>query len=65
MFISGLDDADIEKLMIEGAKYNPATGIYVDMIIQDVSDTAGLSDDLYDFTESCPPASDSESPLNF
>ncbi|TDD75292.1 hypothetical protein [Flavobacterium caseinilyticum] len=61
----GVNDEGVEKLMIVGTKYNPATGIYVDIITQGVGDTAGLGDDIYDFTEPCPPAGDPESALNF
>ena len=61
----GVDDAGIEKLMIVGTKYNPETGIYEDMITEGVGDNEGTGNDIYDFTEPCPPASDPASPLNF
>ncbi len=60
----GVDDAGVEKLMIVGTKFNPETGIYVDMITVGVGNSAGDEDNIYDFTEPCPPAIDPESPLN-
>ena len=60
----GVDDEGVEKLMIVGTKFNPETGIYVDMITVGVGNSAGSEDNIYDFTEPCPPASDPESPLN-
>ncbi|MGZ9735692.1 hypothetical protein [Flavobacterium sp. GNP002] len=60
----GVDDAGVEKLMIVGTKFNPETGIYVDMISDTFGNSAGGQDNIYDFTEPCPPASDPESPLN-
>ena len=60
----GVDDAGVEKLMIVGTKFNPETGIYVDMISGTLGNSAGGQDNIYDFTEPCPPASDPESPLN-
>ena len=61
----GVDDEGVEKLMIVGTKFNPETGIYVDMISGTLGDSAGVEDNIYDFTEPCPPASDPESPLNY
>lgn len=60
----GVDDAGVEKLMIVGTKFNPETGIYVDMISGTLGNSAVGQDNIYDFTEPCPPASDPESPLN-
>lgn len=60
----GVDDAGVEKLMIVGTKFNPETGIYVDMISDTLGNSAAGQDNIYDFTEPCPPASDPESPLN-
>lgn len=60
----GVDDAGVEKLMIVGTKFNPETGIYVDMIAVGVGNSAGGENNIYDFTQPCPPASDPESPLN-
>ena len=60
----GVDDEGVEKLMIVGTKFNTETGIYVDMITVGVRNSAGGEDNIYDFTEPCPPASDPESPLN-
>jgi hypothetical protein len=60
----GVDDNGVEKLMIVGTKYDPITGIYVDMISGTLGNSAGGEDNIYDFTEPCPPASDPESPLN-
>lgn len=60
----GVDDAGVEKLMIVGTKFNPETGIYVDMITVGVGNSTGGEDNIYDFTQPCPPASDPESPLN-
>jgi hypothetical protein len=60
----GVDDAGVEKLMIVGTKFNPETGIYVDMITVGVGNSTVGEDNIYDFTQPCPPASDPESPLN-
>jgi hypothetical protein len=60
----GVDDNDVEKLMIVGTKYNPVTGIYEDMITVGVGNMTAVQDDIYDFTTPCPPAGDPESPLN-
>jgi hypothetical protein len=60
----GVDDNDVEKLMIVGTKLDKATGIYVDMITVGVGDMTAEQDDIYDFTHPCPPAGDPKSPLN-
>ena len=60
----GVDDTGLEKLMIVGTKFNPETGIYVDMISGTLGNSAVGEDNIYDFTEPCPPACDPESPLN-
>jgi hypothetical protein len=57
----GVDDNDVEKLMIVGTKYNPVTGIYEDMIT--VGNTMAEQDDIYDFTTPCPPTCDLDSPM--
>ncbi|TDE07726.1 hypothetical protein [Flavobacterium sandaracinum] len=59
----GVDDAGVEKLMIVGTKFNPETGIYVDMITVGVGNSAGAEDDIYDFTAPCPTACDPSSPM--
>jgi hypothetical protein len=56
----GVDNEGIEKLMIVGTKYDPATGIYVDMII--VGD-GNVADAIYDVTQPCPPVCDANSPM--
>jgi hypothetical protein len=61
----GVDDNGVEKLMIVGTKLDPKTGIYVDMISVGEGNTAVNQDNIYDFTEPCPPAGDPKSPLNF
>lgn len=60
----GVDDNNVEKLMIVGTKLDKVTGVYVDMITVGVGSSAAMKDDIYDFTEPCPPAGDSGSPLN-
>lgn len=56
----GVDDNNVEKLMIVGTKYDQATGTYIDMI----PDRAINSGNIYDFTRPCPPSCDTSSPLN-
>jgi hypothetical protein len=56
----GVDDNNVEKLMIVGTKYDAAKDIYVDML-------PGRSvggGEIYDFTRPCPPSCDIYSPLN-
>jgi cystathionine beta-lyase family protein involved in aluminum resistance len=60
----GVDDNNVEKLMIVGTKYNSVTKIYEDMITVGVGNMTAVQDDIYDFTTPCPPAGDPESPLN-
>ncbi|HEY4628244.1 MAG TPA: hypothetical protein VIH02_03080 [Flavobacterium sp.] len=60
----GVDDNGAEKLMIVGTKLDPKTGIYVDMITVGIGNVEGEQDNIYDFTEPCPPAGDPKSPLN-
>lgn len=60
----GIDDEGLEKLMIVGTKYDPTTGIYVDMISEGVGNATVASDAIYDFTSPCPPNGDPTSPLN-
>jgi len=60
----GVDDNGTEKLMIVGTKLDPKTGIYVDMITVGIGNVEGEQDNIYDFTEPCPPAGDPKSPLN-
>jgi hypothetical protein len=61
----GVDDNNVEKLMIVGTKYDPVTKIYVDMITTvGVEKNTAVADSIYDFTDPCPPASDPSSPLN-
>lgn len=58
----GVNDKGVEKLMIVGTKFDPLTGVYVDMI----SEGDGVNkeaDNIYDFTEPCPTACDPESPM--
>ena len=60
----GVDDNNVEKLMIVGTKYDPVTKIYVDMITVGVGNAIAEQDDIYDFTSPCPPNGDPNSPLN-
>ncbi|MDP3679953.1 MAG: hypothetical protein Q8R22_03865 [Flavobacterium sp.] len=60
----GIDDNNVEKLMIVGTKYDPVTKIYVDMITVGVGNATAEEDNIYDFSTPCPPAGDPESPLN-
>ena len=61
----GVDDNGAEKLMIVGTQLDPKTGIYVDMITVGEGNAENDQDEIYDFTEPCPPAGDPKSPLNF
>lgn len=56
----GVDDNDVEKLMLVGTKYNPVTDIYVDM----TPDKAVDSGYIYDFTRPCPTFCDPGSSMN-
>jgi hypothetical protein len=58
----GVDDNGVEKLMIVGTQLDPKTGIYVDMITVGEGNTEDNHDNIYDFTEPCPPAGDPKSP---
>lgn len=55
----GVDDNNVEKLMIVGTRYDEATETFVDMLPD--RDTKGY---IYDFTRPCPPGCDPTSPLN-
>ncbi|MDI6046356.1 hypothetical protein [Flavobacterium yafengii] len=59
----GVDDNNVEKLMIVGTKYDPVTKIYVDMIAVGVGNATVQQDDIYDFTSPCPPDCDPSSPM--
>jgi cystathionine beta-lyase family protein involved in aluminum resistance len=59
----GVDDNGVEKLMIVGAKYDPITIIYVDMISVGVENAITQQNDIYDFTRPCPPSCDPNSPM--
>jgi len=60
----GVDDEGVEKLMIVGTKFDSETGIYVDLIANDVSAANHEGGSIYDFTSPCPPNGDPNSPLN-
>lgn len=59
----GVDDNNVEKLMIVGTKFDAATNTYVDMITVGVGGINQGEDDIYDFTRPCPTACDPDSPL--
>jgi hypothetical protein len=59
----GVDDDNVEKLMIVGTKFDASTNTYVDMITVGLNDTTDGEDDIYDFTRPCPTACDPNSPL--
>lgn len=59
----GVDDNNVEKLMIVGTKFDAATNTYVDMITVGVDGVTQGEDDIYDFTRPCPTACDPDSPL--
>jgi hypothetical protein len=59
----GVDDNNVEKLMIVGTKYDPITNIYVDMITVGAGNVKAQQDDIYDFTRPCPTDCDPSSPL--
>lgn len=61
----GVNDEGVEKLMIVGTKLDPKTGVYVDLITnQGVGEKSqAAEDDIYDFTDPCPPVCDPNSPL--
>jgi hypothetical protein len=60
----GVDENNVEKLMIVGTKFDAETGIYVDMINVGVANARAEQDSVYDFTSPCPPNGDPASPLN-
>jgi hypothetical protein len=55
----GVDENDVEKLMLVGTKYNAETQTYVDM-----TPGGNIEGKIYDFTKPCPPMCDQNSPLN-
>lgn len=55
----GIDENDVEKLMIVGTEYDAATDTYVDMV-----PNRSPKGEIFDFTMPCPPFCDPESPLN-
>ncbi|MGZ9676383.1 hypothetical protein [Flavobacterium sp. GNP001] len=59
----GVDDNNVEKLMIVGTKFDAATNTYVDMITVGVDGVTQGEDDIYDFTRPCPTVCDESSPL--
>ncbi len=59
----GVDDNNVEKLMIVGTKFDAETNTYVDMITVGVDGVTQGEDDIYDFTRPCPTACDPDSPL--
>ena len=59
----GVDENNVEKLMIVGTKFDAATNTYVDMINISVDGVTQGEDDIYDFTRPCPTACDPDSPL--
>lgn len=56
----GVDDDNVEKLMMVGTKYDEVTDIYVDMLPNRVI----ASGNIYDFTRPCPSFCDPTSELN-
>jgi hypothetical protein len=59
----GVDDAGVEKLMIIGTKFDPETGIYVDMITIGDTTVGAVKNDIYDFSQPCPTTCDPNSPM--
>lgn len=59
----GVDDKNVEKLMIVGTKYDSVTKIYVDMITIVAGNSANVANDIYDFSQPCPTTCDPNSPL--
>lgn len=55
----GVDENNVEKLMLVGTRYDPATDIYVDML-----PGGEIEGRIYDFTRPCPPGCDPKSKLN-
>jgi hypothetical protein len=55
----GVDENNVEKLMIVGTKYDPITETYIDML-----PGGEIEGNIYDFTRPCPPACDKKSKLN-
>jgi hypothetical protein len=64
----GINSKGAQTLMIVGTKYDPKTGIYVDMIPTGSGEEevlSGIPSAIYDFTEPSPPGkADPNSPLN-
>lgn len=59
----GVDDNDVEKLMIVGTKHNSENGIYEDMIAVGVGNDGTTKDNIYDFTRPCQTDCDPSSPF--
>lgn len=55
----GVDDNDVEKLMIVGTKYDAISDTYNDILPPKYPDGK-----IYDFTRPCPPSCGYQSPLN-
>ncbi|RWW98750.1 hypothetical protein [Flavobacterium cerinum] len=55
----GVDENNVEKLMIVGTKYDEVTETYIDML-----PGGQIEGSIYDFTRPCPPACDKKSKLN-
>ena len=55
----GVDENNVEKLMIVGTKFNDQQGTYDDMLPGAVHEGR-----IYDFTQPCPPVCAYNSPLN-
>lgn len=55
----GVDENDVEKLMLVGTKHNAETSVYTDMLPGEEPEG-----EIYDFTTPCPTVCDENSPLN-
>lgn len=56
----GVNENNVEKLMLVGTKYDETTDIYIDKL----PGRPGANGNIYDFTRPCPPFCDPESELN-
>ena len=59
----GINESGEQNLILTGAKFDEATGIYKDVFSGDVNSLAG-ENIVYDGTRPCPPCTDPESPMN-
>ncbi|OXG04518.1 hypothetical protein BC749_10819 [Flavobacterium araucananum] len=60
----GINTAGEQNVMLVGAKFDPKTGIYVDVFKKALGAENDGSDVVYDASRPCPPYDDPDSPMN-